>query len=169
MSEVELKEKAKLVDLNDLQLADEQVDINGDADAFAGPPPPDDGDHRAKLSMGPQKVLGGKDKNGKPFYMVSTQAKITVGPWENRIVFDNPSSMVMQNTGTSRIAGILKATGNPVSGRVSTLEVVRKYADVLVGEPESIIQTQWTAYCKDCQDEAKAGNGRSKAPKSGIV
>ena len=47
------------VDLNALDLVDEQVDINQDADAFAGPPPPDDGDHRVKLQLAPKGVTQG--------------------------------------------------------------------------------------------------------------
>lgn len=165
--EVDLKEKAKPVDLNDLQLADEAVDINAEADAFAGPPPPTDGDYRVKLSMGRRGVSSGKDKNGRLFYMVDVNAKVNAGEFENRILFDNVSTMVMQNTGTSRMAGVLKALGDPVGGRTSILETTRKFADKLVGEPEVTVQSQWTAYCADCNEENKANPKRGK--KNGIV
>ena len=165
--EVDLKEKAKPVDLNDLQLADEQVDVNADADAFAGPPPPTDGDYRVKLSLGKRGVSQGKAKDGKLFYMADVNAKVTTGEFENRILFDNVSTMVMQNTGTSRMAGVLKALGDPVGGRVSILETTRKFADMLAGEPEVTVQTQWTAYCQDCKAENDANKSRGK--KGGIV
>lgn len=166
--EIDLKEKAKPVDLNDLQLADEMADINAEADAFAGPPPPADGDYRVKLSLGKRGVSQGKSKGGALFYMADVNAKVIVGEFENRILFDNVSTMVMQNTGTSRMAGVLKALGDPVGGRVSILETTRKFAEKLAGEPEVTVQTQWTAYCADCNEENKATGGK-RGKKGGIV
>lgn len=166
--ELDLKVKAAPVDINDLQLADEQVDVNGDADAFAGPPPPDDGDHRAKLSLGKRAVTSGKSKNGGLFYMVDVNAKIIAGAFENRILFDNASTMVMQNTGTSRMAGIMKALGETISGRTSIVELTRNFVAKLTGEPEVIVQSQWTAYCQDCNEENKNSNGK-RGKKGGVV
>jgi hypothetical protein len=166
--EVDLREKAKEVDINDLQLADEQVTIDGDADAFAGPPPPPDGDHRAKLSVGKRKVTGGKDKRGRPFYMVDSNAKIIAGDFENRILFDNVSTMVMDSSGTSRMAGVLKALGEQVGGRTSIVELTRLYVNKLAGEPEVLVQSQWTAYCADCKADADASGGK-RGKKNGIV
>ena len=165
--EVDLKEKAKPVDLNDLQLADEAVDINAEADAFAGPPPPSDGDYRVKLSIGKRGTSQGKSKDGKLFFMVDVNAKVNAGEFENRILFDNVSTMVMQNTGTSRMAGVLKALGEHVGGRTSILEMTRAFAAKLAGEPEVTVQTQWTAYCADCNEENKSNPKRGK--KGGIV
>src|SRR4029077_18153767 len=166
--ELDLKEKAKPVDINDLQLADEQVDINGDADAFAGPPPPPDADYTVKLKVGKRAVTGGKDKKGRPFYMVDTNATIIVGPFENRILFDNASTMVMDSSGTSRMAGILKALGEPVGGRTSIVELTRQYVNKLTGEPAVVAQTQWTAYCADCKSDFESSNGK-RGKKNGIV
>jgi hypothetical protein len=166
--EVKEREKTKPVDLNDLQLADEQVDMNADADAFAGPPPPLDGDYRAKLSIGKRGAIQGKDKNKALFYMVHTQAKIIAGDFENRVVFDNPSTMVMQSSGTSRIGGIMKALGEPVGGRVGILDLTRRYAEKLTGEPEVTITTQWSAYCGDCKTDYDNSGGK-RGKKGGIV
>lgn len=166
--ELELKQKAVQVDINDLQLADEQVDIDGDADAFAGPPPPNDGDHRVKLSVGKRAVSGGKDKKGRPFYMVDTNAKILAGDFENRILFDNVSTMVMDSSGTSRMAGVLKALGEPVGGRTSIVELSRAYVNKLTGEPEVLVQSQWTAYCADCKSDFDSSGGK-RGKKNGIV
>lgn len=165
--EVDLKEKAKQIDINDLQLSEEMVDVQGDADAFAGPPPPADGDHLVKLSLGKRGVSQGKAKDGKLFYMVDVNGKIISGDFENRILFDNVSTMVMTNTGTSRIAGVLKALGDPVNGRVGILDTTRKFVEHLTGEPQVTVQTQWTAYCGDCNDAFKAN--KSKGKKGGIV
>lgn len=166
--ETDLREKAKPVDLNDLQLADEQVDLNADADAFAGPPPPNDGDHLAKLSMGKRAVTGGKDKRGRPFYIVDTNAKLIAGAFDGRILFDNVSTIVMDSSGTSRMAGVLKALGHQVGGRTSIVELSRLYVNTLVGEPQVTVQSQWTAYCADCKAEADASGGK-RGKKNGIV
>jgi len=166
--ELDLKEKAKPVDINDLQLADEQVDIDGDADAFAGPPPPHDGDHRVKLSVGKRAVSGGKDKRGRPFYMVDTNAKIIVGDFEGRILFDNVSTMVMDSSGTSRMAGVLKALGEPVGGRTSIVELSRAFVNKLTASPKSSYSRNWTAYCADCKADFDSSNGK-RGKKNGIV
>jgi hypothetical protein len=161
------------VDLNDLSLVDEQVDVNAEADAFAGPPPPDDGDHRVKLSLGPRKVQTGKiskgaDK-GKPYYMVHVQGKVQPGDkFEGRVTFDTVSTMVMQGTGTSRMVGVLKALGETVQSRVGILEITKLLAARLDGEPEVIQQTQWSAYCADCKAEYDQTSGR-RGKKNGIV
>ena len=160
MSDETLKVAPVAVDLNDLSLADEQVDINADADAFAGPPPPDDGDHLVKLSLGPRKVQGGKDKTGKPYYMVHVQGKVQPGDaFEGRVTFDSVSTMVMGGTGTSRMAGVLKSIGTPVQSRESILDLTKRLSAALEGEPDVIQQTQWTAYCADCKESGKKKNG----------
>lgn len=167
--ELELKVAPKEVDINDLQLADEQVTVNPEADAFAGPPPPDDGDHRVKLSLGPRKVMGGKGKQGNQYYMVHLQGKIQPGDkFEGRITFDNVSTMVMQNTGTSSIIGVLKALGEPVGRNVSIVEITRQLTSRLAGEPEVIQKTQWTVFCAECKDEFTNTKGRS-GKKNGIM
>ena len=161
------------VDLNNLELADEQVDVNPDADAFSGPPPPDDGDHRFKLKLGPRKVQQGEigkgvDK-GKKFYMVHVQGQISdpQDKHNGRTAFDNVSTMVMQGNGTSRIVGALKSLGETISVRESILDLARRFKARLDGEPEVTWQTQWTAFCKTCKEEADRGS--KKVPKNGII
>lgn len=171
--EVEQKVKPVEVDINDLQLADEEVSINADADAFAGPPPPDDGDHRVKLSLGPRKVQTGKiskgDNKGKPYYMVHVQGKIQPGDKsEGRVTFDTVSTMVMAGTGTSRMVGVLKMLGEQVGNRVSIVELTRTLANRLSGEPEVVQQTQWTAYCGDCKADYESSSGK-RGKKNGIM
>lgn len=158
--EKELKVAPKEVDINDLQLADEQVDVNADADAFAGPPPPDDGDHLVKLSIGRDKVQQGKDKNGRPYYMVHVQGKVIAGPFENRVLFDRVSTMVMQGSGTSRMVGVMKQLGESVGGRVSILDLTRQFVNRLAGEPTVTVTTQWRGYCSDCEKNVLRGQKR---------
>lgn len=158
--EKELKSKPVEVDINNLELVDEQVDVNADADAFAGPPPPDDGDHLVKLSLGRDKVQQGKDKQGRVYYMVHVQAKVLNGPFENRVLFDRVSTMVMQGSGTSRMVGVLKALGEPVGNRVSIVDLTRQFVNRLAGEPEVTVTTQWRGYCADCEKNVLRGQKR---------
>jgi hypothetical protein len=169
MSETELKQKATLVDLNDLQLADEQVDLNPDADAFAGPPPPDDGEHRVKLSLGKGGVttgtIGKGESKGKPWYQIEIVGKIQEpDPFAGRLTFNRAGTMVFN--GTSEVVGILKAVGETISRNDTVLGLLRSLKARLDGEPECIQKTQWTAYCGDCNDEYKA---TGKGKKGGIV
>ena len=143
--------KLTQVDINSLDLADDELSINTEADAFAGPPPPDDGDHLVKLSLGDRKVQMGKGKQGQTYFMAHVVAKLITGPFENRVVFDNASTMIMQGSGTCRAAGILKAIGETVPSRVSSKDLMRQLVERLAGEPQCIITTTWEAYCPDCE------------------
>ena len=168
--EVVDKVAPKQVDLNDLSLIDESVTINPDADAFAGPPPPDDGEHRVKLSLGTGGVTGGTisrgESKGKPWYQIHIQGKIQPGdPFEGRLTFNRASTMVFN--GTSEVVGILKAVGETVSVRESTLDLLRRLKARLDSEPEVIQKTQWTAYCADCK--AEFDTNPKKGKKGGIV
>ena len=165
----EVRVKAVEVDLNSLDLVDEQVDISVEADAFAGPPPAPDGDHLVKLSLGPKKVLSGKAKDGRPFYMLHIRADIQPGDeYEGRVMFTNVGTMVMQNTGTSAVVGVLKAVRDQVSPRESILELARRLKNRLDGNPECLVTSQWQAYCADCKAEFDATDGK-KGKKGGIV
>jgi len=164
------KEAPKPIDLNDLSLQDELVDVNPDADAFAGPPPPDDGDHRVKLSLGPSKVTGGTigkgEQKGKPWYQIELQGRIQPGDsFEGRIMFNRASTMIFN--GTSEVIGVLKAIGEQVSARESVLDLLRRLKARLESEPECIMRTQWTAYCADCKAEYETNKSRGK--KNGIM
>jgi len=185
MADAEEKQKQALVsvDLNDLTLSNDEQDINSEADAFAGPPPPPDGDHLAKLLLGRDKVQLGKAKDGNPYYMVHIEARLIdpTGTLDNRVVFDRASTMVMRNSGTCRIAGIERALGNTVPGRIGAKDLAKQFVDHLAGEPQVTITTQWEAYCSDCQKvQARsekrfpsdgAGNHRSnlECPKCGSL
>ncbi len=169
MSDEEVvKTKPVEVDLNDLSLADEEISVDADADAFAGPPPPDDGDHLVKLSLGKRKVTMGKAKTGDNFFMVDINAKVVAGPFENRILFDNASTMVMQNSGTCRIAGVLKALGEQVPSRTTKKDIARSLVDKLAGEPQSTVTSQWTAFCQSCKDDFEQSHGK-RGKKNGIM
>lgn len=151
MAEDQDKPKLQTVDINDLSLADEELSVNADADAFQGPPPPDDGDHRVKLRLGDRKVQMGKSKDGRNYFMVHIDAEVLDPEFEGRRVFDNASSLIMQSSGTCRIAGVLKAIGETVPSRTTAKELTKALVDRLAGDPEATITTVWEAYCSDCK------------------
>lgn len=169
MANDDVKEKSKLqqVDLNALDLVNDEMEVNTEADAFAGPPPPPDGDHLAKLTLGRDKVQLGEDKQGKPYYMVHVEARLVdpSGPLDNRVVFDRASTMIMRNSGTCRIAGILRALGDSVPARIGARDLAKQFVDRLAGEPQVIISTVWEAYCSDC--EKVQARGEKRFPASG--
>src|SRR3984885_10407923 len=138
----EEKSKLQQVDINSLDLADEEISVNADADAFSGPPPPDDGDHLVKLSLGNRKVQMGKGKNGQTYFMAHIQAKVLDAAFENRVVFDNASTMIMQASGTCRAAGVLKALGEQVPSRTTAKDLMRSLVDRLAGGPPRPGKTQ---------------------------
>jgi hypothetical protein len=78
------------------------------------------------------------------------------------VLFDNVSTMVMQGSGTSRMVGVLKALGEPVSSRVSIVELTRAFVNRLAGEPSVTVTSQWRAYCSDCEKNILRGQKRFK-------
>jgi hypothetical protein len=171
MSDEVEKKPPQQVDLNDLSLVDEAVTINPDADAFAGPPPPDDGEHRVKISLGKGGVTTGTvskgESKGKPWYQVDIQGKIQPpDPFEGRMTFNRVGTMVFN--GTSEVVGVLKALGEPVTARESVLDLLRRLKARLDGEPEVIQKTQWAAFCSDCNQEFDHSGGK-RGKKGGIV
>ena len=155
MSDEERAQPLQEVDINNLGLATEEMDIDTDADPFAFPPPPPDETYQAKLiPSGKWTAYPKKDDPDTLGYLAtSIEARlIDEGqPWDNNPVFDNfVSTMIMQSSGTCRIAGILKAVGVPVPARTSHQELAQLLNDSLAAEPIVKITTQWEGYCETC-------------------
>ncbi len=138
--------------INDLPLIDEEpLNINAEADAFATFAPPPDATHVAKLKLATggnsPAIQVGKDKNGHPFVMLSIEARIVAEgqPYNNSVCFDRASTVVMQSTGTCRMAGVLQALRVPVPRDMTAQQMARQLAAVLEGEPLAKIETQWQA------------------------
>jgi hypothetical protein len=154
------------LDINDPSLEVENLDINPEADAFAFPPPPPDNTYRAKLKS--KQVNNApfepkKAKNGTLYLYTAIEARIIdpAGKQDDWPVFDNfVSTMVMENSGTSRVAGILKALGQPVPARTSHKDLIQRLIDVLAGEPEVQITTMWEGYCETCDKTVVKGMKR---------
>ena len=146
---------AEMPDLNDLRLLQEPVVVDGDVspDDFFSPPLPDDGDHLAVLHMGDRGLRVSRQKDdqgnrtGTPFLNVHIQAKIIDDKTgeEGISVFDNPTSIVMPSSGTSRLHMILAACGNPAPPR-TTLGDLKQHVEVALAQsPKCLITTQWQA------------------------
>ncbi len=138
--------------INDLPLIDEEpLNINPEADAFASFAPPPDKTHIAKLKLATggnsPAIQTGKDKNGRPFVMFAIEARIVAEgePYNNAAVFDRVSTVVMQSTGTCRMAGVLQALKVPVPRDMTAVQMAKQLAAVLEGEPLIKIETQWQA------------------------
>jgi hypothetical protein len=160
--------KPQSVDIFDQSLATEEVEINPDANAFAFPPPPSESGnpYRVKLKRGQKGWLSYPSKNGKQGYMATDIEARIVAPGveglDDKPLFDNfASTMVMQSTRTSRIAGILKAIyetrgqGETVPAHTSHLELSRKLQEEFDKESEVGVWIQWEAYCESCSDDDK--------------
>lgn len=151
----EEKVQPQEVDINALDLSVEEMDIDTDADPFAFPPPVPDGTHRAKLKLGGKWNAYPKkdDETALAYLATSIEARLIADgePWDNNPVFDNfVSTMIMQSTGTCRIAGVLKAVGVSVPNRTSHQELAQLLSDALASEPIVQITTQWEGYCETC-------------------
>jgi hypothetical protein len=146
-----MSENMKPVDLNDLYLEDESLQLDPDADAFQGPPPPPDGVHLAKImpfrKNGDSPFQVGKDKRSKPFIMAAVVNKAVAEgrPWDGANIFDRVSSVIMQNSGTCRMAGVLKALGITVPATTTMKGLARMLETALAGEPMICVETQWQA------------------------
>lgn len=158
------------VDLNDSSLDFEanldKVDM--EKDQFASMPVIPDGTYMAKLIHKQQDNAfwhKAKTKKGnKPYLVTQIEARVIdmAGNFDNWPIFDNQvSTLVMENSGTNKIVGILKAL------KVPTAEIPRdpkalaqKLTDLLAGEPTVKITTQWEGYCETCEKTKVKGMKR---------
>ena len=160
--------KAQAVDIFDQSLATEELDINPEANAFAlPPPPPESGNpYRVKLKRGTKGWMQYPSKNGRPGYLATDIEARIVAPGvegiDDRPLFDNfASTMVMQSTHTSRIAGILKAIydtrgqNEAVPAHTSHLELSRLLQAEFDREAEVGVWIQWSAFCESCSSPDK--------------
>lgn len=153
----EVKVKPVDVDIMSADLQMEEIDINPEGDAFSSPPPAPEGIYMSQLSKGEGKSWQqGTSKKGQKYLAIAVAAKLVLGEnvkYDGALVFDNfVSTMVMDNSGTCRIAGILKAAGQPVQpGKQNAADLARQFDAFLSGDPSIKIQTKWEGYCKTCE------------------
>jgi hypothetical protein len=149
------------IDINDPQLQSEMVEANPDANFFdPPPPPPDDRELQMVITVsdeGPsaKKSFRRGDPEGKPSgpLVVSFPLILRVvdpgQPWDNIAVYDNASSNVSDNKGTSRLHTILRALGAPALGAMSLAQLRDHAANVFSTEPTAWVEGEWEARVED--------------------
>jgi len=164
--------KPVAIDLNMMEQEDELLSIDPNADAFAMPAPPPDGEYVMRMTINknnsPTGFVGGKDKNDRAY--ISADFLLTVvkegSDLNGRTVFDNASTMVMQSSGTCKMAGILKqALKQDVPRNIGRQELARKFQAALVGEPLIGVEIQWQARSQQADGKYKTiARGMKKFP-----
>jgi len=143
-------------DINELQLRNEmmpEVDGSVQPEDFFSPPLPDDGEHAEVLRLGDRgtKIKRQKDPEtgqltGAAYIEAHIMAKILDEEGEETItVFDNPNSVVMQSTRTSRLHMVLKAARFDLPERPSFGDFEEFVKVALAQVPQVTITTQWQA------------------------
>jgi hypothetical protein len=155
------------IDINTFVPEDDDLgdNFNPNADAFVGPPPPPDGLWLAKLKLNESQVKGGfkagRDRNDNTIITAQVEARIVDegGEFHDRPVFDQVSTLVMQGSQNSRMAGLLtKALEEVVDDRIGKGDLARRLRDALVAEPVVTIETQWRA----SKEDGEHPDGRKK-------
>ncbi len=136
------------VDLNNLELNDEPIEgFDEGADAYAAPPPIDDGLYLAKLSISKNnsEVVPFKFQDKTQYYLqLAAQIQDPGGPFDERLVFDMINTMPTKTADgkvTTRVASLLKVLGQKATGRPYADAVALKEA--LSTEPFARVKTQW--------------------------
>lgn len=176
-TEEKTKQEPEVIDLNDLSLESSEINVDDTADAFAVPPPPpefeQDGKTKkkylVKLGMSEQfKVTKRKSKDGRDYLMME-QLVATVldegGDYDGRKFFDRPMTLVREDTGTSRVAGILKVLGVKFPARTTHVELARLLKEQLLNEPTCCVEITWGAYSAEEEKTVMKGQ-RNWAVKS---
>jgi hypothetical protein len=170
----EEKVKPEEIDLSDLSLQGEEIEVNGDADAFSAPPPPPERDSSGKVIQyrvhlrhreGKATYKQGKTKTGNAYIATSLEAKIVDpgGDFDGITLYDGFVSTLNNRQGTNRMAGILRALGVPVPGRLTSVELARLFQETLNGEPECTVEIEWSAYSEE--ENATVLKGMKRWPK----
>src|ERR1700733_5782653 len=167
----------EIIDLNDPRLTSEQLTENPQGDAYAILPPLPAGKWRAKA-----KQVDIKDDKGQmQRFAAFSRAKMNGGRLflatnvEFTVLTENAhfdqskiteywvKTLVEQRTGTSQIATLLGKFKQPIVPATPGARM-EQFLKVLAGEPEIVVETDWSADCMACQEAAKKHGGR--APKA---
>jgi len=177
MSEVEsLKQDAKPVDLNQIQLDDDDLgpDFDPTADAYAAIPPPDDAVYVVRVELdknkSPSGFLSGRSKQGTGYIMANVVATIEDegNSFNGRKYFDSLSTFVSQATGACTMATFLeKALRVAVPPNAKKTELAKMLETELEGGALCRIESQWQA--RQEQDNGKwrtIKRGQARFPKN---
>lgn len=158
MSDV-VKQQPTFVDINDLSLQAESLTVNPEGDAFEGPPPAPQGIYPFKAKH--QKE--GKErwekrhseKKSKDFLMTAIELRI-IAPgqrFDNNPVFDRASTLIMESSGTCRVAGILGVNKIEVPRNVTDVQLAQALTEFLTPEPTVRAEVDWKGYCEVCDKD----------------
>lgn len=146
-------------DINNLELMNEVVEVDGsvDSEQFFQPPLPDDGVHDAIIKLGNrglkierQKDKQTKNRTGPAFINAHFAIQLLNDNGEPGIMcFDNPTSIVMQSSGTSRLHAILDILGDPAPPRCTFGELIEHTERALAQDARCQVVTQWEAQIED--------------------
>ena len=163
------------IDLNDPRLASENIEVNPEGDAYATPPPPPDGEYRAKLKQIDVKDARGqqvrfkamKIKGTEKLYLATAiEARIQdpAGTYDNIPVFDRWVGTFPNRDGSTKITTILTKLGVSFPKSATHKDLMEIFLKALAGEPDVMIETQWEASCQKCQEEAeKTGSQKPRS------
>jgi hypothetical protein len=164
-----------LLDPNDPRLISEELNVNPEADAYAQPAPPPDGDYRAKLKLVRPKDAQGQEVDylpklwgkapGQAVFVTGLEASIIdpSGRYDGLKAFDFNVSTFIGRDNATKVGTILnklrRPDGKPWTDK-NTRGNAKFWMDLLVkalaGEPECGITTAWEWSCADCSKDAKA-------------
>jgi hypothetical protein len=163
-----------LLDPNDPRLVSEELNANPEADAYAQPAPPPDGDYRAKLKLVQKELRGQKvdyipalwgKSPSQAVFVTGIEASIIdpSGKYDGLKAYDfNVSTFVGRDSATkvtTILSKLRRPDGKPWADK-HTRMAPKAWMDLLVqalaGEPEVGVATQWEWSCADCGKESKA-------------
>lgn len=156
------------VDINNLDLMNEVVEVDGavDSEQFFTPPLPDDGEHEVIMALGnrgvkPERQWEGsgssRKRTGQGFLNIHLQLKGVKANGEEAgtVAFDQLTTIVMESAGTSRAHAAFDLAGAKLSAR--TLGGLMEEINLAVAQkPHVKITTRW---------EAQVNMGSKDSPK----
>lgn len=172
-------EPQEVIDPNDPRLISEAVDVNTEGDYYAQPAPPPDHKWRAKLKLDEMKNDKGErieyetaisnPRNGPklPYYRTNFVAQIIdpSGKYDGltvRTAFGGYGSTLARRDGTTSVGTILAMLKRPDGSpwvpkgtRLTQKDWIELFIKALMGEPEIGIETEWSASCAGCGEEAR--------------
>lgn len=142
-------------EFEDMNLWDEVVEYDPEAELSQQNLIPDNVKPLVAWKLGQRGISGvKKDKNGKPYFMISLQGN-AVAPgayYDNLALFDDPTSIVFEG-GTSRIHAFLKSVGQAAPQRCSLGELKSRVETALNGGAQGKVRIQWQGSVPDGQTD----------------
>ena len=155
-------------DINDLNLLEEMVEVDGavNSEEFFNPPLPDDGVHKCLMRLGNNGIRANRGWEGKgsarkrtgaAFLDVHVQLKEVKENGEEgpTVGFDHLTSLVMQSVGTSRLHAAMDLAGFPLPARASLGEIKQALEAAIAQNPVIGVTTRWEAQVNDGTKEAQ--------------